>query len=255
MKKTKNIIIRTIAIMCIAISLLSFSGGGSRKPVGMPEVISLWEAKNYFNWGSSLSGEFHTQRIVAMFQKSFGFKTGDVSTWGSAVNSMITKFSPGLSATQKQNISKSLSENAHLFEELSNLSDADQTRLVALLDGIVANQDKDHGWIYYAQAEPVLQEEYDILAKVWSMPKLFKSKKNYLGGHYYGFDKEPSTNPWHTPGDDKLLWNTRYLNNYQYAVGVFHRRCRDAGAITPAARREVAKNIASCMRQGAALLE
>lgn len=251
MNKTKNILTK-VAIMCIALTLCAFHGDKQpRKYTDMSDVISLWEGKNYFKWGSSLSGEFHSQQIVMALATRLKFERKNMATWSGATKSMITMASPFLEAGDKQRISSSLNENAELFEKLCELNDNDQARLIALLDEIVDQQNKHGDWIYTAEAEPVLQAEYNLLKKVWNMPKLFKSKKNYLGGHFYGFDKAPSINLRY----DKLLWNTRYLNNYQYAVGVFQRRCRDVGATTPAARRDVAKKIAAVMREGAQMLK
>jgi len=216
-------------------------------------TIPLWRIYRYFAGAHLFQGEMtiYLSEMSEKLKKYLGFKQSSQKAWESSMKKMIKKFSPALSRTEKRAVSKSLLAHAELIEKLTQLSDIDQSNLIKLLDTIVTQQSADGDWIYYGTgSERILISEYDILKKIWLMPKLVKGGGR---GHIYYLGKYVEY-PWKEDADYPLMWNTRYLCKYQYSVAIWHRRCRDVYANTPQQRRDVALKISSLLKEAAAML-
>lgn len=241
-------------IRCINLSTVKISRDShladrflSGKELPLPHIYTYFRDANLFKTVMRID----LSQMGGKLKKYLGFKENCQSTWESSMKKMIKKFSPALSKTEKKAVAKSLLVHAELIERLVQLSDVDQANLVKLLDTIVMRQDRDFFWLYSPTAQHIFIEEHNILKKVWKLPKIIKGNKVF-NGNIYCLGKYVE-NPW-SDENIVLVWNTRWLSKYQYAVGVWHRRCRDVYANTPQQRRDVALKISSLLKEAAAML-
>jgi hypothetical protein len=216
-------------------------------------ILALWAVHHYFSWGELIEGDIAGYEIIAKALAYIGLKKEEMNTWGESIKKSVKKFSSALSIEEKKLLAKSLFVNATLIDSLVKLTDKDLTTITNLLDTIALNKSKNYEWLYSKNAEAPLLAEYKILRKVWNMPVLIKGgstegiTSRQPGGHYYLLGKY-TDNPFKDNQDYFLIWNTRYWNRYQYAIGMFHRRCIDVKAISSSQKREVAKNMANAMK-------
>lgn len=195
--------------------------------------------------------EIYLSQVIDQVIKFAGFERKSMATWEKSMDKMIAKFSVSLSSGRKKMVAQSFEENAKLIEQLNNLSDDDQTKLMQMIDTIVSQQTADSRWITSSEGSELLKQEYELLAKVWQMPKLKEGKTTYSSGPVYYLGNPVNDESYDYEG---RLWNSRYLNRFQFAIGFFHRRCLDVSAVNPSARREVSKNVARLMQKAAKTL-
>lgn len=139
------------------------------------------------------------------------------------------------------------------MDSLAKLPPDDMQAVIGFVQTITEKQAKSHDWLTSSQAKSTLVAEYNTLNKVWHMPALMKCSSDGEAGGYYLLGKK-AQNPM-TEENHLLIWNTRYLNKYQYAIHMFYRRCLDVGAKSPQEYKAVASHIASTMRLGVNLLQ
>lgn len=221
------------------------------KTTAQDSILELWKVYSYFRRARIINGDISLCEVKSAVQKYVGYKKKSMDTWGTATQKTIQKFSPALSMEEKVKIAKSLSISADLIYNLKKLNDDDLANITRLLDTIVCNVHRDPMWIYNKEAENVFVDEYNILSKVWVMPPLLKGRTieeitNRKPGHYYILDV-------HTlwEGLEYLAWNTRYLNRYQYAIGMFHRRCIELKPQTSQEKRGICTKMSEIMKEAA----
>jgi hypothetical protein len=215
-------------------------------------IIPLWAIHDYCKWGNVFNGSINMDAIKEKMQTFLGISRSSMQTWEGSMIKMISQLSPSLNAKEKNDVALSLKSHSSLFERLTLLSAASMEQLIHMTDTIATNQDNNGSWIYSADAGPILKREFTLVQNVWNLPGLVKSGI-IMRDSCYTIGKSVSN-----PFEDKnetILWNTRYLNKYQYAIGVFHRRCRDVGASTYEQRKEVAQKIASLLQKASRMLE
>ncbi len=225
-------------------------------------VLPLHEIYTYFTQGDILSVQRYTQgdilsvqhyqfrlwQVKGKFLAAIGYRGNSTDAWASSLNEALKLFEPALTSTDKKLIRGSLEEHSMLMGNLAKLSDADMNKLISIMDTIVSKQNDNGSWVTSGEGDSLLMIQHTLLSKVWKMPKLVKGEGYYgeTNCHYLGqYTKE------YYGG---RIWNTRYLNRFQFAAGFFHRRCIDAVAHTAAERKTVGKKIAELMKDAASKL-
>jgi hypothetical protein len=188
--------------------------------------------------------------IVENLKQYCGFKTNTMSTWEGAMKQMITKFKTALSDNDKQVVIKTLKYSSKLVSLLSKLSARDQKELMHTMDTIVYYQTKNPDWIYTKWSTATLKKEYNLLAKVWNMPALVEDIQTVNTYGYMLF--LGNTNNLNSEEKWDRVWNTRYINEHQYTIGLVHRRVLDAkGEQT----NSIIQKVASLMNEAAHMLQ
>ena len=244
-----------------------YSAGIRRDPVeaerellcDTSQILPLYCVYSYFEQGKifSLSDDIMGYDVVDKIKWYLGFQRHNMATWDTATKKMVRKFSKALSKKDKRAVAKSLIYNAQLIDSLQQLSDADLHNVIRVLDTIVKKQSESVSWLYSSKAMHPLCMEYVLLRRVWKMPMIMKGEKTEEcwgeDGYYLGLGKELKGAIYET--DCERIWNTRYLNPYQYAIGIVHRRIKDVGVQRAVNIRKVVAKTASVMRDAASLLQ
>ena len=210
--------------------------------------ISLANVYFYMRGVESQNG-ISLYSIQDKFGKYLSFKRNDMDSWDISMKKIVNKLSSTLNSKEKVAVAKSLRENARLIDTLAHLDSSSLTNLIHYLNQISSAQEKNRSWMFTHQGSTILTNEYNLLKKVWAMPKLILVHPENESGEYLVLGKNVTSIQYDVP-----VWSTRYLNRYQFAVGIFHRRCKDMKAKTYAQRQEVAHRIASTMRNGSEYL-
>ena len=225
-------------------------------------IVPLWAVYFYFESGDIFTfiNGIDASDLVEKIRQYFGFRRNVMATWDSSMKKMVHVFSKTLSKEGKLAVSKSLIFHAQLIDSLDCLSDHDLLCVMQVLDTIVRKQTVHHSWLWTAEAEHTLCVEYVLLRRVWTMPVLIRGGRNgeygedsNEEGHYLFLGRY--LKDLRNDEDYELLWNTRYWNKYQYAIGVVHRRIKDIGVMKAENMRKVIKKTASVMKDAGELLK
>jgi hypothetical protein len=231
-KTSRDSIIQILDISGLYIKRDAKGAGETLKPDSNGRV-SLCSIYGYFEYlhVSEDYGIIWTRDIVKNLMQYCGFKTNSMASWQEAMKKMIEKFQTALNDEDKKVVIKSLRYSSNLVSLLNRLSARDQKELMNTMDTIVYYQSKNPDWIYTKWSTTTLKKEYNLLAKVWTMPKLvedIQTDSNMTVNPYGYMLFLGNTNNLNSEEKWDRVWNTRYINEYQYIIGLVHRRVLDA---------------------------